>query len=561
MTKHGGKLLVECLLALGAKQSFGVPGESYLAVLDALYDHGNQISYTLCRNEGGASFMAEAYGKLTDTPGICFVTRGPGATNASIGVHTAMQASTPMLLFVGQVGTHQQGREAFQEVDYRAYFGTLAKWVTEIPSVDRIPEIISRAWSTAMSGRRGPVVVALPEDVLSALTQLEPCKAVDLPEAAPAPDALDRACDLFNSAERPLLLVGGSGWSPRGRADLAAFSAETNIPVVVASRFHDLMDNALSTYVGDAGVVMRPHVKEAIKSADVICAINIRFGEMTTDAYSLFTSPTPQQRIIHTHSSAEEIGKIYAPEVAIQSSPNEFLNALRTADAVTEKSAEWVDKWRDKFEASFEIPPQPAPVDMGKVVAHLREVLPDNSVVTTGAGNFSTWPSRYLRHGPTRRFLGSQSGAMGYGFPAAIAAKRVYPDATVVCFAGDGDFQMNCNELGTAMQFNAQPIVLVINNGSYGTIRAHQEMHYPNRVSGTELENPDFCQVARAYGFHSERVETTAEFAGAFERAMKSPTGALLDLNVGVEALTPTASLTAITEAAMARLANSSSKT
>jgi acetolactate synthase-1/2/3 large subunit len=548
--RNGGQLLVECLVALGAQKGFGVPGESYLSVLDALHDTQGQLDFVLCRNEGGAAFMAAAWGKLMGQPGLCFVTRGPGATNASIGIHTAMQDSVPMIVFVGQVGTDMKGREAFQEIDYRAVFGTMAKWAAEIDDVARIPEILARAWTTAQTGRPGPVVIALPEDMLTSRTDAAPLigpARVD----EPAPDAatVDQALAMLSGARRPLILMGGCNWTEAGRAALQAFAEGSDIPVVAAFRYQDQFDNFSPVYAGEAGVAMSPHVRGLIRDADVILAINTRFGEMTTDGYTLLSVPVPAQRLIHVHASDREIGKVYQPMLGIQAGPNAFAASLRP---VRGGWADWRAKARAAWEAGFDLPPQPSPVDMGLATAHIREVLPEDAILTNGAGNFTVWPNKFCKFGPKARLLAPQSGAMGYGVPAAIAAKVAYPDRTVVCFAGDGDFQMNCQELGTAMQAGAQPIILILNNGIYGTIRAHQERTYPARVSGTTLENPDFVRLAQSYGFHAERVERTEDFPAAFARARASRTGAVLDLNISPEALTPRQTLTQMRDAALA---------
>jgi acetolactate synthase-1/2/3 large subunit len=537
--RNGGTILVESLTALGATHSFGVPGESYLAVLDALHDTQGSLDLTLCRNEGGAAFMAAAYGKLTRTPGLCFVTRGPGATNASIGVHTAMQDSAPMILFVGQVGTDMIGREAFQEIDYRAMFGTVAKWVTEIDHVDRIPEVISRAWSTATTGRPGPVVIALPEDMLTDTPKANPLtRKAPMHEAAPAQEAIQTTVAMLSGAKRPLIIMGGGGWQNAGTQALQSFAETNDIPVLAAFRYQDHYNNHLQTYAGDAGVGMNPATKDLIKEADVILAINIRFGEMTTDAYTLMDVPNPTQTLIHVHASDREIGKIYQPDLGIHAGPNAFATAL-SGHTVKGDWNTWRQHARAGYETSLDLPDLPSPVDMGKVMTYLRGRLPKDVILTNGAGNFAVWPNKFFPFGPDQRLLAPQSGAMGYGVPAAIAAKVTYPDRTVLCFAGDGDFQMNCTELGSAMQAGAQPIILILNNGTYGTIRMHQERTYPARVSGTTLENPDFAMLAQSYGFHGERVETTADFEAAFERALASKTGAVLDLNIAAEALSP----------------------
>jgi acetolactate synthase-1/2/3 large subunit len=545
--RNGGQLLVACLQSLGARRGFGVPGESYLAVLDALHDTRGKVDFVLCRNEGGACFMAAAHGKLTGEPGICFVTRGPGATNASIGVHTAMQDSSPMLLFVGQVATFDKGREAFQEIDYRAYFGSVAKWVTEIDQVDRIPEILSRAWTTALSGRPGPVVIALPEDMLTAMSDASPCKPVTIPEAAPAPDAIKALKSELEKAERPLIITGGGGWTGQGCEDLQAFAEANNIPVLAAFRFHDRFDNMSEVYAGDAGVGMFPQTKKLISDADLIIAVNVRLGEMTTDAWSLLEVPNPKQRLVHVHSSDREIGKIYAADVPVHAGPNQFAAAV-TGLQVDGSWADWCKAARESYLAYVDAPDQPGPVDMTAIMAHLRDSLPDDVILTNGAGNFAIWPNRFFRFSKQQRLLAPQSGAMGYGVPAAIAAKAEHRDRLVICFAGDGDFQMNCQELGSAMQAGCQPVILILNNGTYGTIRMHQERTYPERVSGTELQNPDFVTLARAYGFHAERVETTADFEAAFERACASRTGAVLDLAVSAEALSPRQTLSQMRE-------------
>ncbi|QUJ75631.1 thiamine pyrophosphate-binding protein [Sulfitobacter albidus] len=546
MTRNGGQLLVQSLIGLGARKSFGVPGESYLAVLDALHDTPGALDFVLCRNEGGAAFMAAAYGKLTGNPGICLVTRGPGATNASIGIHTAMQDSAPMIVFVGQVATHMRGREAFQEIDYRAMFGTVAKWAVEIDAVDRIPEILARAWKTATTGRPGPVVIALPEDMLTAMSDAAPLTApAPYAEAAPDAGALARAADLLGQAKRPLILYGGCNWTAEGSAALQRFAESADIPVVSVFRYQDQFDNHSDCFCGEAGVGMIPSVRALMAQADVILAVNNRFGENSTDGYTLLDVPTPAQRLIHVHGSDLELGKVYRAEVGIHAGPNAFAKAL-AEHRVRGDWAQWRATGRQAYLDGMELPDLPSPVDMGKVTAHLREVLPGDVILTNGAGNFTAWPNKFFPFGPEARLLAPQAGAMGYGLPAAIAAKIAHPDRCVICFAGDGDFQMNCQELATAAQAGAQPIVLILNNGIYGTIRAHQERHYPTRVSGTDMVNPDFAALARAYGFHGERVARTEDFAEAFDRALASPTGAVLDLDIAAEALTPRSTLSEI---------------
>ncbi len=540
----GGQLLVSCLSNQNVKTIFGVPGESYLAVLDALYDH-NKIRLIGNRNEGGASFMACAHGQLTGEPGICFVTRGPGATNASIGVHSAMQGSNPMILFIGQVGTDMRGREAFQEVDYRAYFGPLAKWVTEIDDADRIPETIARAFSVAKSGRPGPVVIALPEDMLRNITDAVPCEKVKISEPAPSPDSIFELRKLMARAERSLVLIGGTGWNDQGRADLQKFVEANNLPVASAFRFQDLLDNHSPSYIGDAGLGKTPAIKKALDEADLIFAFNIRFGENTTDAYELFKVPNIGKTLIHCHLSDLELGKIYQPDLPIHAGPNQMAAVLAQLD-LRGGWDDWASNARHDYEQSMQLPSRDNGVDMGAVVAHLQESLPENAILTNGAGNFAIWPNKFFEFGADARLLGPQSGAMGYGLPAAIAAKIEHPDRAVVCVAGDGDFQMNMQELGCAMQSGAQPVILLVNNGTYGTIRMHQERDYPNRISFTDIENPDFVSIAKAYGFHAEKITETDDFSAAFKRAMASTTGALIELIVDPENLTPKQTLSQI---------------
>lgn len=539
--RSGGQILVESLVALGATKAFGVPGESYLAVLDAMHDSVDRFDYILCRNEGGASFMAAAYGKLTGQPGICMVTRGPGASNAMIGVHTATQDSTPMLLFVGQIARADRERESFQEVDYRAVFGSIAKYVVEITDTARIPEHLARCWTAAVSGRPGPVVISLPEDMLSELSDVAPLTA-PLPKIAePAPDAaaLSKALDLLAKSHRPLILTGGTGWIANGKSALQAFAEASNIPVVTAFRCQDAIDNHSPVFAGEAGVGMWPHVADLIKSADVILAMNLRMDEMTTGAYTLLSVPHPAQTLIHVHPSSDELGKIYIAALPIQAGPNAFSALLAP---VSGSWADWRAKARANYETAFIAPPQPSPVDMAQVMTYLNATLPADVIVTNGAGNFAGWPSRHLHYGSQARLLAPQSGAMGYGVPAAIAAKIAEPTRTVLCFAGDGDFQMNCQELATAIQAGSAPIILILDNGIYGTIRAHQERHFPARVFGTTMVNPDFAAIARAYGFHAERVKVTEDFIPAFERAKASADagiGAVLNLTIAPEAIAP----------------------
>ncbi|MEE9454618.1 MAG: thiamine pyrophosphate-binding protein [Paracoccaceae bacterium] len=537
MRKTGGRILVDCLLAQGVKRAFGVPGESYLAVLDALYDTP-EIQLIGNRNEGGAAFMAAAHGQLTGQPGICFVTRGPGATNASIGVHTAMQGSTPMILFVGQVATGMKGRESFQEIDYKAYFGTVAKWVVEIDDVDRIPEILARAFATALSGRPGPVVIALPEDVLTSTSKAVAGPRIKPFEAAPTPAALEGIRDILTAAKRPLVLIGGAGWNAEGRRDLRKFVEGNDLPVASAFRFQDILDNTSSSYIGDAGLGKTPALKAVVDRADVILALNIRFGENTTDGYTIFPVPQIGKPLIHSHASDRELGKIYQADMPVHAGPNALCAMLAELDLDGDWQ-DWAAKTRKGYIDSMALPTRDNGVDMGAVVQHLQNTLPKDVILTNGAGNFAIWHNKFFQYGDAARLLAPQSGAMGYGLPAAIAAKAEHPDRLVVCITGDGDFQMNMQELGAAMQHGIAPIVLVVNNGTYGTIRMHQERDYPRRTCFTDIQNPDFVAIAKAYGFYAEKVTETTQFAAAFQRAVHSNTGGLLELIVDPENLTP----------------------
>ena len=538
--RTGGRAVVDSLVAHGVTTTFGVPGESYLPILDALHD--TDIRVVTCRHEGGAAHMAEAWAKLTGRPGVCLVTRGPGATNASIGVHTARQASTPMLLLVGQVATHQQGREAFQEVDYDQMFGGLAKWVTELATADDVSTVMAEAFHRACSGRPGPVVVALPEDVLSSTTSASPSAPRAVDEQAPTADEVSAIVSHLDRADRPVVLVGGGTWDDADRRNLVTFAESACIPVVAAFRFNDLVDNHSPVYAGEAGVAMPAAVRATLAEADCVLALGVRFGEMTTAAWDLWPVPRAGVDIVHVHPDAAQLGRIYEPTVGVVARPGPTLAALTRA-TTRRRDDRWCRKRRAAFLATLDCPPQPGALDMGEAMAFLRDRLPADAVLTNGAGNFTVWPNKYFLYGPRARLLAPQSGAMGYGLPAAVAAKIADPNRTVVCFAGDGDLQMNLPELGTALQESAQPIVLVFDNRMYGTIRMHQERHFPDRVVGTDLVNPDFTAIGTAYGLHSERVARTTEFAPAVERALASPTGALLHLRLDPTQLTPTQSI------------------
>jgi len=553
--RTGGQLLMDCLINLGASKAFGVPGESYLAVLDAMVDRRDEFDLVLCRQEGGAAYMAAAWAKLTGDPGLCFVTRGPGATNAAVGIHTAMQDSLPMLLFVGQVGSDVAGREAFQEVDYPAFFGPIAKWVAQIDHVNRVPEIISRAWSVALSGRPGPVVVALPEDMLVDVSSAAPCTAVEIPEPAPSSGALAKLTDMLNAAERPVIIVGGTRWQPESARAIEAFATAHNIPVVAAFRFHDIIDNHCDAYVGDAGIGMNPYMKALLGNADLIFAINIRFGEFTTNDYKLFDVPKMAAKLVHSHCSDDEIGKLYAADLPLHAGPNVLADALSSLQlSRSSEQSDWVQAARANYLASLKMPPQTGDVDMAQIIPQIEASLPEDAIITHGAGNFAIWSNKFMQYGPQQRLLAPQSGSMGFGLPAALAAKVYDGSRFVLCFAGDGDFQMNGNELGTALQAGLHPIILILNNSSYGTIRMHQERTYPARVLGTKIVNPDYVTLAAAYGFHGERVTRTDEFAGAYARALAAttgayPVGAIIEIIVATEAISPQTTISALREA------------
>jgi acetolactate synthase-1/2/3 large subunit len=551
--RSGGQVLVDALRIHGVERVFGVPGESYLAVLDAFHDAEKAIEFVICRQEGGAAYMAEAYGKLTGKPGICFVTRGPGATNASVGVHTAFQDSTPMILFIGQVARDQMEREAFQEIDYRRMFGQMAKWVVEIEDAARIPELISQAFHRAVNGRPGPVVVALPEDMLTDFVSVADTPAFKRVEAYAGQPQLDDLTTLLAKAQRPMVVAGGGGWTQQAVADLRAFSEVFSLPVAASFRCQDLFDNKHPNYAGDLGLAAGPKLIQHVKDCDLLISIGARLGEMTTGAYTLIDIPVPKQTLVHIHPGAEELGRVYHATLPINASVAGFLSqAAKLKPAVTPRWAEWTKAAHADYLANIAYPQVPGPVQMGAVMEWLRDHLPADAILTTGAGNYSAWAHRFYQYRAFRTQLGPTNGSMGYGVPAAIAAKITAPERTVVAFAGDGCFLMNGQELATAMQYDARVIFLVINNGMYGTIRMHQERSYPGRVSGTKLTNPDFADLARSYGLHGETVESTEEFADAFRRSETSGKPALIEIRIDPEALTPKMSLSQIREQALA---------
>ncbi|NMM89413.1 thiamine pyrophosphate-binding protein [Rhodococcus sp. SRB_17] len=563
-----GHLIVECLIAQGVDTAFGVPGESYLDVLDGLHAHQDRIRFVTCRQEGGAAFMAEAYGKLTGRPGVCMVTRGPGATNAAIGVHTAFQDSTPMVLLVGDVGSEMRDREAFQEVDFGTFFGPgtrgMAKRVERIDDARRIPEYIARAFATALNGRPGPVVLVLPEDML-----VQQVDAVPLPRAEPVesgigPQRLLDLREMLLKAECPFVIAGGSGWTPAAAQALQAFAEQWQLPVGNAFRFQDTFDNHHPLYAGDVGIGINPKLAARIQQADLVVAIGPRLGEMTTGGYTLLKAPRPAQKLIHIHASADELGRVYQADLAVCATMPAAAQAL--AGLQPPASVPWA-AWAQAAQADYQanLAPQALPgldasqpgvVDMPAIVATLQRHLPADALITNGAGNFASWVHRYFRyHGIAKGHktqLAPTNGAMGYGVPAGIAAS-IATGRTVFTIAGDGDFLMNGQELATAVQHGGKSIIVLLNNSMYGTIRMHQEREYPHHVSGSALHNPDFCALARAYGYAAEQVTRTEDFEAALLRALAAPTGTLIEIPLSQEIISTRGTLSGITQAALAR--------
>ena len=549
-TRHGGRILADALAAQGAKLAFGVPGESYLPVLDGLHDLQARLRFVIWRQEGGASYMAEASGKLTGEPGVLFVTRGPGATNGAIGVHTALQDSTPMVIFIGQVPNEFAEREAFQEIDYRRMYGQMTKWVGQIDRVERIPEYVSRAFHTAVAGRPGPVVLALPEDTLFAEAALADVPKHHVVRPAPADSDLQKLSDVLKSAERPFVLIGGGGWSHDACVRLQKWIEANRLPVGTSFRCQDLVDNRSASYAGDVGIGINPKLAQRIREADVLLVIGARLGEMTTSAYSLVDVPVPRQTLVHVHAGAEELGRVYRPALAINSGMAQFAAAVERMSFDNPLWKARTEEARKDFLEWTEPRTMPGQVQYGQVIRWLSERLPEDAIIAGGAGNFAGWLHRHFRYKGFRTQLGSTNGSMGYGYPAAVAAKLAQPQRTVFALCGDGDFLMTGQELATAVQYGANFVAVVVNNGLYGTIRMHQEREYPGRVYGTELHNPDFAAYARAFGGHGETVERTADFAPAFERAAASGKPALIELRIDPEAITPATTLSAIREKA-----------
>ncbi|VTU24732.1 Acetolactate synthase isozyme 2 large subunit [Variovorax sp. PBL-E5] len=567
-----GHLIVRCLIEQGVETVFGVPGESYLAVLDGFHAHRDRIRFVVNRQEGGAAFMAEAHGKLTGRPGVCFVTRGPGATNASIGVHNAFQDSTPMVLFVGDVGSDFRDREAFQEVDYGSFFGPstkgFAKRVERIDDADRIPEYVARAFATAMNGRPGPVVLVLPEDMLRTTTAAQPLGRVEAVEPWSDPGALRSLRELLLKSQRPLVIAGGGGWTPQAAQALQRFAENWKLPVANAFRFQDTFDNHHPLYAGDVGIAINPKLAERVRQSDLILAIGPRLGEMTTGGYTLLEAPKAKQTLVHIHASAEELNRVYQADLAINAGMSAAARSLEVLSAPTELPWEaWTAAANADYLANLEPQalaglPAESPrgaVDMVAVVALLQKHLPADAAITNGAGNFASWVHRYFRyHGLAKGHktqLAPTSGAMGYGVPAGIAASLT-TGRVAFTIAGDGDFLMNGQELATASQHGGKSIIVLLNNGMFGTIRMHQEREYPTNVSGTALRNPDFCLLARAYGYAAERVTETSQFEAALLRALAADTGTLIEIPLDPEVITTRGTLTSITKAAQVRSAD-----
>jgi acetolactate synthase-1/2/3 large subunit len=550
--RAGGKILVDQLVAQGVERVYCVPGESYLAALDALYDSG--VSVTVCRQEAGAAIMALTEGRLTGRPGICFVTRGPGATNAAHGVHIAEHDSAPMILFIGQVERKMLGRGAFQEMDYRALFGSTAKWATQIENAAQIPEVVHRAYHIATQGRPGPVVIALPEDMLTDLASVP-----DAPRVEPAPiwPGLTQMAELQKmlwAAERPIVIVGGSGWTGKASASVLRFAERFDLPIVAQFRRASVLDGEHPNFAGEIGIAANPKLKARIENADLVLLIGGRMSEAASQGYTLFDIPSPRQPLVHVHPDPNEIGRNYHPTLGIIATPPAFAAALEGVQPPT--SISWGAATREArsqyLDWSEQAPATPGPVQVSEIMFALRRRVP-RAIFATGAGNFAIWVGRFLRFRDLEQQLGPTSGSMGFGLPAAIAAKQCFPGREVVCFSGDGDFLMNGQEFATAVQHELPIIVVLIDNGLYGTIRMHQEREYPGRVVASRLRNPDFAAYARAFGGHGETVLTTADFEPAFERALASGLPAILHVKVDPEAITPSTTLSAIREAAVKR--------
>jgi acetolactate synthase-1/2/3 large subunit len=549
-SRTAAQILVDALKIHGVDTAFCVPGESYLAVLDALYDARDSIRLVVARQDGGAAYMAEAWAKVTGRPGICFVTRGPGATNASIGVHTAQQDSTPMILFIGQVPGEFSDRESFQEMDYRHMFGPMAKWVAQIDRPERMHEYVSHAFHLAMSGRPGPVVLALPEDVLTQTASVADVSPYQIVQASPSAGDMARLGRMLGEAKQPLVILGGTVWTREACGDLQAFAESSGLPVACSFRFQDLFDNRHDHYAGDVGIGINPKLAERVRNADLLLVIGARLGEMTTGAYTLVEPPRPKQKLVHVHAGAEELGRVYQGELLINSGMPQIAAELKNLKVDGSAWKSWRERARADYLEWTKPASNPGKVQLAEIVAWLRDRLPQDAIVANGAGNFAGWISRFYRYPGMRTQVAPTNGSMGYGVPAGVAAKVAHPDRIVVSINGDGDFLMNGQEIATAVQYELPIVFVVVNNGMYGTIRMHQEREYPARVYGTTLVNPDFAALARAYGASGETVQETAQFAPAFERAIKTAeaTGkpALIEVRIDPQAITTSTTLDAI---------------
>ncbi|MEM8540103.1 MAG: thiamine pyrophosphate-binding protein [Pseudomonadota bacterium] len=548
--RSGGHILADQLQILGVDKVFCVPGESFLDLLDGLYDHAESMQTIVCRHEGGASNMADAYAKMTGKPGICAVTRGPGATNAANGVHTAFQDSTPMILLIGQVSRKMEEREAFQEMDYRRVFGQMAKWVAQIEDTSRIPEYISRAWKIAQSGRPGPVVLALPEDVLSEKAEAQDLRPAIIANPSPAPKAIEQFEAMLKNAKRPIMMVGGPGWSAQCCAKAMDIAERMSLPVVTSFRCQDYVDNDHPNYVGVVGIATSPKLfKRIAQDVDLLIVVGSRLGEMTTNGYSLIDIPNPQMTLVHVHAGADEIGHVYNPDLGIVASASNFFDALSAIETMKpdEDRMGWITDQRRDYVA-FRVPTRaPGGVNMAQIITHITDTMPKETVLTNGAGNYTAWAHRFHKHCAYRTQVAPTSGSMGYAVPAAIAAKLAAPDQPVICLAGDGCFMMTSQELATAKQYDLNIIFLIVNNAMLGTIRMHQERNYPKRPIATQLANPDFVAYAASFGIAGERVERTEDFAAALNRANSVAGSYLIELIVDPQALTPSQTLDEVT--------------
>lgn len=545
---HGGQILANALVRQGVDLAFGVPGESFLPLLDGLVDHSKDFRFITCRQEGGAAYMADAYAKLTGKPGVVMVTRGPGASNAMVGIHTAYQDSSPLVLLIGQVGTDMVEREAFQEMDYRRLYSECTKWVGSIDCVDRIDEFVSHAFHIAQSGRKGPVVLALPEDILYQFAAEKPTLPAHIVQPGLDRALFDSAMRIFANAKRPMILAGGGNWNKTACDALASWAVRESIPVCTSFRSQDLIDNLNVCYAGDLGIGANPALVSRIQDTDALLVIGERLGEMTTAGYAILTVPQTKTRLIHVLSSPDELGRVYRPEFAINCSPENFCDALKDIHMGKQYDREQMTLAHSQYLAYSTPIAVMGDLQLAHIMASLPASIPRNAILTNGAGNFATWLHRFYPYGGFRTQLAPANGSMGYGLPAAIAAKIIDPTKVVVAVCGDGDFMMNCQELATAARYEAFPIILLVNNSMLGTIRMHQEREFSRRVMGTGLTNPDFLKFADSFGIPAYRVQTTAQFAPAFEKALLSEKGALIELVLDPEVITPTKLLSQLTK-------------